>query len=116
MRPKYLVIPTELQWVAAKLTKTPLVIGSMDNDINTVRNENLWNYNYEVFMSRWLTSTTAWFMLSEDHDMELIWRFPVRLMSKGTDDFLTGNALYKVTMRLAAACWWYKGAYGNAGA
>jgi len=116
MKPKYLVIPPALQWIAQKLHKGNYVVGSMNNDINTVNPANLMDYSWTPFKTRWLTSKTAWYILSEDHDMELIWRFPVRLMSKGTDDFLTGNALYKATMRLAAAAWAFRGSYGNSGA
>jgi hypothetical protein len=43
-----------------------------------------------------------------------MWRKKVQFQSG--DDFSTGNALFKSTMRFAVACYDWRGAYMNAGA
>lgn len=111
--PKILVVPTQLRYTAYKLMGTLNKIGSMNNDQNVMAPGNDY-VNYTLFVSRYLTSSTAWFLLSPMHDFRFIVKEDAALES--SDDFYTGNALFKVTMRFACAVFDYKGAYGNAGA
>jgi phage major head subunit gpT-like protein len=115
MTPFLVVVPTELRWTAGKLLQTEFQVGSANNDVNTVNPGNNivpsgWNY----FVSRYLTSTTAWFLLAKEHDFRILWKDNTRLES--ADDFYTGNALFKVVQRYAVFVMDYKGAYGNEGA
>jgi len=111
--PKILVVPTQLRYTAFKLMDTLQKVGSANNDLNVMAPGN--NYvAYSLHVSRYLTSSTAWFLLSPMHDFRFIWKDQANLES--SDDFYTGNALFKVTMRFACSVFDYKGAYGNPGA
>lgn len=111
--PKILVVPTQLRYTAYKLMNTLNKLGSMNNDINVMAPGNDY-VNYSLHVSRYLTSATGWFLLSPMHDFRFITKEDATLES--SDDFYTGNALFKVTMRFACSVFDYKGAYGNAGA
>lgn len=115
--PRFLVVPKELQWMAQKLAKTDRIVGSADNDINTVAPANIYGGSgWSVFKSLWLTSSTAWFLIAgpEDHDLRFMWRWPYRFQS--SDDFNTGSRLYKGVMRFKCDVWDYRGVYGTSGA
>lgn len=115
MNPWKLLLPVELTWMGEKLRRTFGGVGTADHDINTVNPEqNKAIGNWEPFYSRYLTSTTAYFMVAQDHDFRVMWKERAALES--SDDFATGNRLYKVTMRFLAFCNQYRGVYGNAGA
>jgi hypothetical protein len=110
MRPKYLVVPTAERWTARNLYYANGKVTSADNDINTV-NPAYMPEEWAPFISRWLTDSDNWFLLAEEHDARFIWRTPVRLQS--SDDFLTGNALFKSTMRFVTDVYDPKGIYGS---
>jgi len=114
VRPKYLVVPSKLRWTANQLMKNMMNIGSANRDLNTVAPGNGIVDDYELIVSRWLTSDTAWFLLSDDHDFRFYWKDQAHMDS--TDDWFTDSALFKVKMRFACFVMDYKGAYGNAGA
>lgn len=120
IQPKIVIIPKNLRWVAEKLNLSEYRVGSMDNDINTIGPKgvipgpNPGRLQFSV--NHFLTSTTAYFMLGDkaDHDLRFIWRR--RLQSKAQDDFNTDSWLYKITARLTADFFHYRGVAGNAGA
>ena len=115
MEPWLLVTPVKLRWLVMKLWKTEGVVGSANNDINTVNpSQNPDLPGWKPFLSRYLTSDTAWFLIAKDHDMRFYWKKKPALES--SDDFATGNALFKVTERMAAFVMNYQGVYGNVGA
>lgn len=114
MTPKYLVVPSELRWTANQLMKNTMNIGSANRDLNTVSPSNDMVNPYELIVSRWLTDSNAWFLLAEEHDFRFWWKKQATIDS--TDDWFTGNALFKVTMRFLPFVMDYKGAYGNEGA
>jgi hypothetical protein len=88
-------------------------VGSANNDVNIMSPENDY-VDWTPYVCRFLTSTTAWFLLSPMHDFRFYWKEQAGLES--ADDFYTGNALFKTVMRFGVGVFDYKGAYGNAGA
>lgn len=108
--PRTLLVPTALRGQANVLLKTANKPGSMDNDINTVRDYGGWG----IHISRHLTSATAYFVLSDEHDFRFMWKNPVQL--EAGDDLLTKNAIWALYMRFATFCNNPIGACGNAGA
>jgi phage major head subunit gpT-like protein len=98
LKPELLLIPEAQRWTAKTLKLTEKKVDSMDNNINTIANES-WDY----LVVPHFTTTTRFVLLTDQHDLELIWRKKISL--KSSDDFDTGSALYKTTMRFAVGCW-----------
>ena len=114
LRPRYLVVPVELATTAHILLNTVQKPGSMDNDTNWMKDGVLNSSGVQVFVSRNLTSATAWFLLAEEHDFRLIWIRPTKLMK--ADDASTGNRLYYANQRFGTFCNETTGCYGTTGA
>lgn len=114
LRPNKLLVPTELKYTALKLRANEGKIGTANNDLNIVAVDNDIVDRYSIHVSRYLTSSSAFFLLSDSHDFRLYWKEQATMES--ADDFYTGNALFKTWMRFAAFVMDYKGAYGNPGA
>lgn len=114
-RPRYLIVPTVLQWTASQLLKSEGPYLSANRNINPV-NSSMSEFapSVQIVSVPWLTSSTAWFMLGDDHDFRFMWKWPIEMES--ADDFDTGNALYKVLMRFKTAVFDYKHSYGTSGA
>ena len=112
VRPKTLLVPTELRAQAERLLRTTGVVGSVNNDINLVGPSGI--FNPGLMVGHYLTDTNAWFVLSDISDFRLM--FKERASMESSDDFFTGNALFKAIMRFTAFCMDYKGSYGNEGA
>jgi hypothetical protein len=66
LRPRYLVVPAELEWTSMVITKSAGVPGSNNNDINPML-----GYVTPV-VSAQLTSTTQWFMLADPREVDTI--------------------------------------------
>lgn len=114
LRPNKLIVPTELKYTALKLRANTGQIGTANNDLSIVAAENDFVDNYSIHVSRYLTSSTAWFLLSDMHDFRFFWK--ERPSFESADDFYTGNALFKTVERFACFVMDYKGSYGNEGA
>ena len=107
--PRLLLVPTGLRWMARILLKSDGRPRTADNDINPLIEEGL---NYMV--GHYLTSTTAWYVVCKTHDLRFVWRRNAKFAS--SDDFVSGNALFKGTMRLLVGAWDARGVYQNVGA
>lgn len=111
MKPKLLIVPPELRFEAEKLLKSEYNPENANSQVNTVGNKGL-----ESMVGHYLTSTTAWFLVGskEDHDLRFITR--KGLAMKSYDDFATGNAVFKATMRFQTTFVRWRGVDGNTGA
>jgi Mu-like prophage major head subunit gpT len=109
VKPKLLIIPWQLKWMAKRLLLSELRTQVTDNDMNPLMGEDL-----QYMVCHYLTSQTAWFLIGETHDLRFIWR--KQLAVENSDDFNTGNALFKITGRLACDFFDWTGVFGNAGA
>lgn len=109
--PEWLVVPTGLRWMAELLTKNQWRPQSSDRDINTTTS--IYS-GIKPLVVPYLTSTTAWFVMCKQRDFRFNWRKNVGFGS--SDDFSTGNALFKSTARWVVWCYDWRGAYRNAGA
>lgn len=112
-RPKKLIIPPNLQFVATRLLKTELRVGTTDNDINAIRNNGAIPGGYAI--NHFLTDTNAWFLTTDvPNGMKHFVRVP---MSTGMDvDFDTGNNRYKARERYSFGWSDPLGMYGSPGA
>ena len=112
-RPRKLVIPPALQFVATRLLETKLRVGTADNDINAIENNGSIPEGYAI--NHFLTDTNAWFLTTDvPNGLKHFVRSP---MSTGMDgDFDTGNVRYKARERYSFGWSDPLGMYGSAGA
>jgi hypothetical protein len=112
-KPKKLIVPPSLQFVATRLLETELRVGTADNDINALKNNGSIPGGYAI--NHFLTDTNAWFLTTDvPNGMKHFVRVP---LSTGMDgDFDTGNVRYKSRERYSFGWSDPLGMYGSAGA
>ena len=112
-KPKKLVVPSSLQFVATRLLETELRVGTNDNDINAIKNNGSVAEGYTV--NHFLTDTNAWFLTTDvPNGMKHFER--VALSQSMDGDFDTGNVRYKARERYSFGWSDPLGMYGSAGA
>jgi hypothetical protein len=95
-KPKKLVVPPALMFVATRLLETNLRVGTADNDINALKNNGSIPEGYTV--NHFLTDTNGWFLLSDvPNGLKHFVRMPLANSMDG--DFDTGNVRYKARER-----------------
>jgi hypothetical protein len=112
-KPRKLVIPPNLQFVATRLLETEGRVGTADNDINAIRNNGSIPEGYTV--NHYLTDTDAWFLMTDvPNGLKHFVRTP---MSTSMDaDFDTGNSRYKARERYSFGVSDPLGIFGSPGA
>ena len=112
-KPRKLVIPPALQFVATRLLETELRVGTTDNDINALKNNGAVPEGYTV--NHFLTDTNAWFLTTDvPNGLKHFVRSPLSTSMDG--DFDTGNVRYKARERYSFGYSDPLGIYGSAGA
>jgi len=112
-KPKKLIVPPALQFVATRLLETELRVGTADNDINAIKNNGSIPGGYTV--NNFLTDTNAWFLLTDvPNGLKHFVRSPLQNSMDG--DFDTGNVRYKARERYSFGVSDPLGAYGSPGA
>ena len=112
-KPKKLVVPPSLQFVATRLLETELRVGTADNDINAIKNNGSIPGGYTV--NNFLTDTNAWFLLTDvPNGLKHFVRSPLANSMDG--DFDTGNVRYKARERYSFGVSDPLGIYGSPGA
>jgi hypothetical protein len=95
-KPKKLVVPPALMFVATRLLETELRVGTTDNDINALKNNGSIPDGYCV--NHFLTDTNAWFLTTDvPNGLKHFVRTPLSNSMDG--DFDTGNVRYKARER-----------------
>jgi len=112
-KPKKLIIPPSLMFVATRLLETELRVSTADNDINAIKSNGSIPEGYTV--NHFLTDTDAWFLTTDvPNGMKHFVRTP---MSQNMDgDFDTGNVRYKARERYSFGWSDPLGMYGSEGA
>ena len=112
-KPRKLIIPSALQFVATRLLETSLRVGTTDNDINALKNNGSIPEGYTI--NHFLTDTNGWYLTTDvPNGMKHFVRIP---MSTGMDgDFDTGNVRYKARERYSFGWSDPLGMYGSQGA
>jgi hypothetical protein len=91
-KPRKLIIPPALMFVATRLLETTLRVGTTNNDINAIKNNGTVPEGYSV--NHFLTDTNAWFLLTDvPNGLKHFERTPLQNSMDG--DFDTGNVRYK---------------------
>jgi len=111
-KPRKLVIPPALMFVATRLLETELRVGTNNNDINALKNNGSIPEGYTV--NHFLTDTNAWF-LTTDVPNGLKHFERVALQNSMDGDFDTGNVRYKSRERYSFGWSDPLGIYGSAG-
>jgi hypothetical protein len=95
-KPKKLILPVALQFVATRLLETELRVGTNNNDINAIKNNGVIPEGYTV--NHYLTDTNAWFLTTDvPNGLKHFVRTPLTNSTDG--DFDTGNFRYKARER-----------------
>jgi len=112
-RPKKLIVPPSLQFVATRLLETELRVGTTDNDINALKNNGSIPDGYTI--NHFLTDTNAWFLTTDvPNGMKHFVRTPLAQSMDG--DFDTGNVRYKARERYSFGWSDPLGMFGSQGA
>ena len=111
-KPKKLVIPPALMFVATRLLETTQRVGTADNDINALKSNGSIPGGYTV--NHFLTDTNAWFLLT-DVPNGLKHFVRTSLDTKMDGDFDTGNVRYKARERYSFGVSDPMGLYGSPG-
>jgi len=91
-KPRKLVVPPALMFVATRLLETELRVGTNNNDINAIKNNGSIPEGYAV--NHFLTSTNTWFLTTDvPNGLKHFERIPLQNSMDG--DFDTGNVRYK---------------------
>jgi len=112
-KPKKLIVPPSLQFVATRLLETQLRVGTADNDINAIVNNGSIPEGYTV--NNYLTDSNAYFLCTDvPNGMKHFIRSPLANSMDG--DFDTGNVRYKSRERYSFGFSDPLGMFGSPGA
>jgi hypothetical protein len=112
-KPKKLIVPPALQFVATRLLETEQRVGTTDNDINALKNNGSIPEGYTI--NNFLTDNNAWF-LTTDVPNGLKHFVRQSLVTSSDTDFDTGNMRYKARERYSFGWSDPLSIYGSAGA
>jgi hypothetical protein len=111
-KPKKLVIPPALQFVATRLLETELRVGTNNNDINAIKNNGAIPEGYCI--NHFLTDNNAWFLTTDvPNGLKHFVRTPLQNSMDG--DFDTGNVRYKARERYSFGWSDPLGVFGSSG-
>ena len=112
-KPRKLVVPPALMFVATRLLETELRTATADNDINALRSMGAIPQGYTV--NHYLTDTDAWFICTDvPNGLKHFVRSPLSNSMDG--DFDTGNVRYKARERYSFGWSDPLGMWGSEGA
>ena len=112
-KPRKLIVPPNLMFVATRLLETELRVGTTDNDINALKNNGSIPEGYSV--NHFLTDTNGWYLTTDvPNGMKHFVRTPLSNSMDG--DFDTGNVRYKSRERYSFGWSDPLGMFGSQGA
>ena len=112
-KPRKLIVPPSLMFVATRLLETELRVATADNDINALKSNGSIPEGYSV--NHFLTDSNAWFLTTDvPNGMKHFVRTPLATSMDG--DFDTGNVRYKARERYSFGWSDPLGMFGSPGA
>jgi hypothetical protein len=112
-RPRKLIVPPSLMFVATRLLQTELRVGTADNDINALKSNGSIPDGYRV--NHYLTDIDSWYITTDiPNGMKHFVRTAMTTSMDG--DFDTGNVRYKARERYSFGVSDPLGIYGCPGA
>mgnify|MGYP003114720842 FL=1 len=113
VKARKMIIPVNLQFIAERLLKTDLRVGTADNDINASKSMNVIPEGYTI--NHYLSDTDAFFIITDaPNGLKYFNRAPVKTSMEG--DFNTGNVKYKARERYSFGWSDPRGIFGSPGA
>ena len=111
-KPRKLIVPPALQFVATRLLETSLRVGTNNNDVNAIKNNGSIPEGYS--QNHFLTDTNAWFLTTDvPNGLKHFVRTPLSNSMDG--DFDTGNVRYKSRERYSFGWSDPLGMFGSSG-
>ena len=111
-KPRKLILPPALTFVATRLLQTEKRVGTADNDINALKSNGSVPEGYTI--NHWLTDTNQWFLTTDvPNGLKMFIRAPMTTKMEG--DFDTGNVRYKARERYSFGVSDPLGVYGSPG-
>jgi hypothetical protein len=112
-KPRKMLVPPALMFVAKRLLDTELRVGTNDNDINALKQMGAIPEGYTV--NHFLTDTNGWYLITDvPNGMKHFER--IALQNSMDGDFDTGNVRYKARERYSFGWSDPLGMWGSAGA
>lgn len=109
IEPQMLVVPSDLELIAYEITDSQLRPDNADNAVNVIRSR----MGLSVEKWKYLTSTTAWFLKANSHDVNFNWYYRPR--SSMMTDFDTDTIKRKVKQAYSRGHGNWPGYYGTTG-
>src|SRR6187399_54263 len=118
IQPAVIVIDPTFQWAAREVLQSEYKPYTANNEINALKGEISEN---GYLNCRYLTDSDSWFMLAKPrkkngkngHDLKFWWR--TKPETADADDFLSGDALFKIFCRYTTGFGEWRGVYGSSG-
>ena len=111
-KPRKLIVPPSLQFVATRLLETELQVDTANNNINAIKSNGSIPEGYTI--NHFLTDVNAWFLTTDvPNGMKYFIRTPMATSMDG--DFDTGNVRYKARERYSFGASDPLGVFGSPG-
>ena len=108
-----MIIPSELQFTAERILKSPARVGTADNDLNALASKGMLPQGYVV--NNFLTDTDAFFIKTDvPNGLKMFNRAAIKTAMEG--DFDTGNMRYKARERYSFGFSDWRGMFASEGA
>lgn len=116
LNPSLIICDPTFDWAVKEVTQSEYKPYTGNNEINPLKGEVT-----EYLKCRYFTSARQWFLVTPrkqqseagGHDMKFFWR--TRPETANADDFLTGDALFKIFARYSKGFSEFRGVYGSSG-
>jgi hypothetical protein len=110
IKPKMVLISPNQKWMAREILGSEYKPHTADNEINALKEEGL-----TYMVSHFVTDQNAFYVLGDkaDHYLKFYWR--KKAAFDNDDDFDTGDAKFKATMRFSVGFTSWRGIVGTSG-
>lgn len=112
--PKWLLVPSELEYLAYELVKSAFLPGDSLNNVNSMGPQGL--YKLEPKCWEYLTDSDAFFLVGDKADHDLYWFWDKQPTVSSAMDFKTDTALSRMLARFTVGYSDWRGVVGTPGA
>lgn len=117
MNGQLVIVSSQFQWAAKEILQSEYKPYTATNEINPLMSDG----TDQFMVSKYLTDMDSWFYIAPTmqskagggHDMRFWWR--TKPETGSADDFLSGDALYKIFTRYSKGFSAWRGVYGSSG-